>query len=890
MPTVNNATFLSTVFGEDKLRAFVTGFKQDPSGDYDRAEKGKMWGGGEVRNGGGTKIKNAVAKGLNTFVTISVFEVGDDGRARRTKDLHSKTYLVVADDISAGAEPGPGSKWANNGILDLVYGLKPSYILETSPGNTQWGWILSTGEERRWLIERIQDRMIELGLAKDAKDPGMRGVTRYVRLPEGFNTKSKYLNHDQCDPERGFPCTMLEWNPEVRYTAEEIASALDVDMSEPEEPARQLALTHANINPEDDPVLAALESEGMIKSALPGKRGGWDITCPWVDEHSGGVDDGTAYFAAGYVDRSTGQQYERGGFACHHGHCEGRSRRDLVDWLAQQGYDIAEEMYEFEEVIEEQTASRKAEANVIWSEELEQCTTEEELRRVCSQIRRSKHLDRAGRDVLASIVKRLSSELMGAQIGIAAARELVTPRRNDPSTGNANGREQRGNTPAWAQGWVFLCRHNEWFHVETKARYKSSAFDFKMAHHLGEDEFSASHFLARENAVPKIHDTLYAPGADALFVQASDGLEYANTYAPPPPFKAPEDWSLEEIEAIGVIEKHWEELIQDDYERSLLLDYLAWVAQNEDKRALWSPVIVGTTGDGKSVWHEIMELTIGASNVDLINGTTLDGRFNGYAEGHRLKVVEEMKMQGHNRFDRFNALKPNITNKRISVERKGQDPYTIPNTASYVVLTNYIDGLPIEKDERRFCLIRMRFAHLTDLTDWLESQEGGARGYWDRFYDAIRKHPEAVAGWLRTRKISPGFNPHGTAPETVTKTIARDLTLSEDESVMIDLINEGRVGISEEYISLHHMISALEQKTNKEVNSQWAKKLLIKNGWNPVTVVTGGDEVAKDQRIRWPNWETKTRVYCRAQRVQLTETEVRELLSEAFPEGVVDEV
>src|SRR5690606_25773142 len=49
--------------------------------------------------------------------------------------------------------------------------------------------------------------------------------------------------------------------------------------------------------------------------------GRFDITCPWVDEHTGAVDNGAAVFT-----NNDGTL----GFKCHHGACEGRSARDLV--------------------------------------------------------------------------------------------------------------------------------------------------------------------------------------------------------------------------------------------------------------------------------------------------------------------------------------------------------------------------------------------------------------------------------------------------------------------------------------------------------------------------------------------------------------------------------
>lgn len=876
---VSNADFLATVFREDKLRAFVTGFDADPTGAADDRTRAKMWGGGEVRNGGAKKIKDAVARGLNTFVTISVFDAGDDGQVRRTKSLHDGTYLIVADDIAAGDQPGPGAKWADNGVLDLVYGLEPSYILETSPGNTQWGWILQVKEDRAWLIDRIQEKMIELGLAKDAKDPGMKGVTRYVRLPNGLNTKAKYKGIAGCA--EGFPCRMRKWQPEVQYTAEAIARALEVDLTAPAYDDRGIGrqLAKVDLAASDDPVLGWLEAEGLVKGELLGKPGAFDLTCPWVDEHSDGADNGTAYFAAGYVDRSTGEQYLRGGFTCHHGHCEDRSRTDLLNWLAERGHDVQGVLEAFEEVVEGEVIPQKVAANVIWADQLSDCSNEEELRRVCHNIRRSRHLDKAARDVLASIVQNLSTELMGTRISREAARELVTPKKRTLEGGTGlgvGGADGVGAAPAWAQGWVYLCRTAEFYHLDTKRRYSQRAFDFNYLHEIPEDELSASSFLGRNNLIPKLHASLYAPGNDRIFRAAFDGLEYANDHSPAPPSKPEAEWTLEDIDALNTFVRHWEEFIPNPLEREIFWDYLSYVVQHEDRRVLWALLLIGTTGDGKSSISELLGLLLGDTNVDVVNGSSIDGKFTGWAEGYRVKVIEELKMHGHNRYDRVNQIKPFIANKKISIERKGMDPYTVMNTASYIIYSNYVSAVPVEDDDRRFCLIQLRFTAREEVRAWIEQQPAG---YWDRYYSALREHSGVLGEWLKNRPISATFDPYTEAPETRVKQVAREMTTSDDKAALKDIISDGRIGVSSEWISLKHLRAAfLDMDLNRIPDNARIVNLLTELGWYRVTLVGDDGAPVKKQRVHWPERGDQTYLWGRIRGAEMTTTEMKAVL------------
>ncbi|MBF0213384.1 MAG: hypothetical protein HQM00_07460 [Magnetococcales bacterium] len=76
--------------------------------------------------------------------------------------------------------------------------------------------------------------------------------------------------------------------------------------------------------PEENAVLAGLRDRGLYKGPLgDGKH---DMTCPWVEEHTDGIDGGTAYF-------EPDDNWPTGGFNCLHGHCAQRHIRDLLNFL-----------------------------------------------------------------------------------------------------------------------------------------------------------------------------------------------------------------------------------------------------------------------------------------------------------------------------------------------------------------------------------------------------------------------------------------------------------------------------------------------------------------------------------------------------------------------------
>lgn len=292
---LSNYDFITAVFANPPEQAvpWVTGFDEDPN-----KANGAQWGGVPMVNG----VPRCVTDTRNNFMAISTFKPGSDGRIHRRKANFAACHLIMVDDV--------GTK-----IQAWEIALEPSYKLETSPGNYQYGYILDLPVTDGALVARVIDAMVAQGLATDGKDPGMKGVTRYGRLPIGRNTKAKYVEQLGGLP---FVQQLEEWDPDRRFTLSQIIEEFELDLSRVKGAATAQG---------DDPILKALEAKGLIKGPIAGKPGVWEIVCPWLNEHTDGVDNGAAYFAPGY------NGYVKPGFKCHHGHCESRNIKDLLGFL-----------------------------------------------------------------------------------------------------------------------------------------------------------------------------------------------------------------------------------------------------------------------------------------------------------------------------------------------------------------------------------------------------------------------------------------------------------------------------------------------------------------------------------------------------------------------------
>ena len=203
----SNNEFLSVLFGADSQWAHVTDFSYDPSNMPD-GKSLSAWKGDYFS-------RYQFGEQTNQYFTISTFMPDEKNVARRRKVLYRYTHVIVLDDVKEKLSLEQAQKLPT-----------PTWVLETSPGSEQWGYVLNEPCSDRGRVENLLDGLVANGLAPDGKDPGMKGVTRYVRLPEGYNNKASKLVNGQ-----PFKCRITEWNPFYRVTLEQLAEPFAVNLN-----------------------------------------------------------------------------------------------------------------------------------------------------------------------------------------------------------------------------------------------------------------------------------------------------------------------------------------------------------------------------------------------------------------------------------------------------------------------------------------------------------------------------------------------------------------------------------------------------------------------------------------------------------------------------------
>lgn len=233
----------------------------------------------------------------------------DDGKLYHRKKLFNSLRVVVLDDI--------GTKIPLDKIpADFV----PSYVIESSKGNYQFGYILDEPVDTLEAAEALIQLVYESGYS----DEGGKTPVKLVRLPEGVNGKKG---------DKGPFVSELTSLTETTYSPQEILDALqihvnwgdvliDADSVTKARASKSLGTTPwASVAPKAqamngyiDPVLEWLYDEGYVANDNGGE---WiDILCPWHEGHTTGKQE------ARYKPLGRGDNVDQRVFFCHHGHCK----------------------------------------------------------------------------------------------------------------------------------------------------------------------------------------------------------------------------------------------------------------------------------------------------------------------------------------------------------------------------------------------------------------------------------------------------------------------------------------------------------------------------------------------------------------------------------------
>lgn len=238
-------------------------------------------------------------------------ERNDRGTALRRRRVDLVRYhCFVLDDIGTKADAPP---------------VEPTWIIETSRGNYQYGYALYPGSD--WAR---YEATLEWCYSKGWGDAGAGGAMRVMRLPGSANLKP--------GRER-FRSRVMQWNTGAVWNLNDLSSNLGANEEELEALTLKVKTPSLSANqaggeaakPGIDPMLDWLAIAGHVTADDGGDF--VQIICPWHERHTTGDN------LAGYspLGRGSEEYVQTRAFKCLHEHCRGQSYRTFSDWAVKGG-------------------------------------------------------------------------------------------------------------------------------------------------------------------------------------------------------------------------------------------------------------------------------------------------------------------------------------------------------------------------------------------------------------------------------------------------------------------------------------------------------------------------------------------------------------------------
>ena len=220
--------------------------------------------------------------------TNTYYSLGLIGGNQRTLDKWTAGTLIALDDVG---EKSGEAQAVRDALGD------PTFVVQTSKGSQQWGYVLSKPITDMTIMARLQ-RGLTLKFYPKQKDPGHERVIQYLRLPLGVNNKPARLAENDGQPQR---VALVEWRPDTKLDPLDVMMALGDAWNLTE----HMSLTASGLSGPateeaaraylgSDGILAGLDLAGMVDWGRI-NNGYIGCRCPWEDQHTGVKDDRAGY-------------------------------------------------------------------------------------------------------------------------------------------------------------------------------------------------------------------------------------------------------------------------------------------------------------------------------------------------------------------------------------------------------------------------------------------------------------------------------------------------------------------------------------------------------------------------------------------------------------------
>lgn len=228
---------------------------------------------------------------------------------KRLEDVRT-AFVLVVDDVGTKSKSPP---------------IIPSYVLETSPENYQYGYLLEPftvakpSEYAESKHAAYYDRCLLSLASAGFNDPGFRSANRLARLPGSLHSS-------------GWIAVMRTWLPGRVWDLRELMEEFNMPMVDSGRRSHgdRVPGTIERVSEVPDPLYWWLVNQHGVRGH---NQDFVFIDCPWRAGHTDGKQGPTA---TGFSPWGYGKYMDRG-FRCLHGHCAGYTIRHFEEWARKQG-------------------------------------------------------------------------------------------------------------------------------------------------------------------------------------------------------------------------------------------------------------------------------------------------------------------------------------------------------------------------------------------------------------------------------------------------------------------------------------------------------------------------------------------------------------------------
>lgn len=157
-----------------------------------------------------------------------------------------------------------------------------------------------------------------------------------------------------------------------------------------------------------------------------------------------------------------------------------------------------------------------------------------------------------------------------------------------------------------------------------------------------------------------------------------------------------------------------------------LIGYFAHLVQKPWEKPLVAPVFRGEKGTGKNALVNLVGSLLESHYTVTSDSRYFLGNFNSHLENTLLFVLDEAFWSGNKSAE--GTLKFLITEKKILIERKGQEAYKVDNCMRVVIIGNEHWIVPASHDERRFAVFDIGDGRKKDRKFFRTMREGMEAG------------------------------------------------------------------------------------------------------------------------------------------------------------------